>query len=611
MTVALDASSPALATTPIATSVTTAAFNPPSSTLLVATAISIDAPTSITNNGTALTWTLRKRSAADSVSIYTAPLPTGRTGMTVTANWGGTLGRSLKVDVFTGADLSVPIGADGTGASSTNAVTVTGYTSTNAGSRGVCGAYDSNTLGTPSSTDDEVAASNGAMRVVKATNTATAGTAVTFNLDAAGAGTPAWSWAAVEIRNGVVDATVPVPSNVVATTAIPAPALSTGSTVTPSPVAATVTIPDPSPSGGATVAPGVISATTVIAQPVLATGGNVTVGVDPIAAVATVPLPAFRTDSTVTPGAVAAVATVPLPHIQLPEHVNVSPAPLAVAVAIPPPVISTPILPGAGIDRPGQIEYGGFLIGSGTPYKFGTLSGFDDLPPGDDGSVVNPDDHGWTPGQIYAGQRVLTFTGTMKALPEEFEDVRDALIAATPYPKGSADLPLAIRILSRTYLVYGKMAPNGRQIIINPAYRVGFARVVLQWICGDPRVYGITLHTATLPNGGSIQAVNAGNTETRPAFRIPGPATNPQVTVVDTGRTMRFGIALAPGEYLDVDCRVGSALWMGTTNVLGSLSAASVPPKLFELPPGVSTLAYTATGSSVPIVNPQWRDATL
>lgn len=610
MTVALDASSPALATTPIATSVTTAAFNPPSSTLLVATAISIDAPTSITNNGTALTWTLRKRSAADSVSIYTAPLPTGRTGMTVTANWGGTLGRSLKVDVFTGADLSVPIGADGTGASSTNAVTVTGYTSTNAGSRGVCGAYDSNTLGTPSSTDDEVAASNGAMRVVKATNTATAGTAVTFNLDAAGAGTPAWSWAAVEIRNGVVDATVPVPSNVVATTAIPTPALSTGSTVTPSPVAATVTIPDPSPSGGATVAPGVISATTVIPQPVLATGGNVTVGVDPIAAVATVLAPAFRTDSKVTPGPIAAVATVPLPHIQLPEHVNVSPAPLAVAVAVPPPVISTPILPGAGITAPGQIEYDGFLLGGGTPYQMVELTGFDDLPAGDGGNVPRPAMPGSWAGRTLARDRTLTWTGFISVAPDTFEAVRNALINATPYPEGADDLPIAIRLLSTTYLVYGKIAPSGRIIGSGKRYRVGYAPVALQWICADPNVYGITIRTADLANGGTISVLNAGNTETRPSFRIPGPATNPTVRVVDTGRQMRFGIALAAGEYIDVDCRAGSALWMGTTNVLSSLSSASVPPLLFEFPPGTSQVTYTATGSGVPVINVLHRDAT-
>lgn len=196
--IAIDSSSPAIDGSSFSDVLTTSAFNPPDNSLLVATTLSNVAPQSITNNGAALTWTLRKQSSGGLVSIYTAPLTAGRTGMTVTASWLTTFTRSFKVDVITGADLSSPIGATGNGTSSTNAVTVTGYTSTVAGSRGLCGAIDGNDLGTPSSTDSAVT-NNSAMRIVKASNTATASSSVTFNLDAAGSGTPSWSWAAVEI----------------------------------------------------------------------------------------------------------------------------------------------------------------------------------------------------------------------------------------------------------------------------------------------------------------------------------------------------------------------------------------------------------------------------
>ncbi len=198
MAIDIDASSPAIVGSGIIDVVTTATFNPPDSSLMVATTLSNTVPTSITNNGAALTWTLRKASADQKVNIYTAPLTTGRTGMTVTATWATTFERALKVDVITGADLTTPIGATGTGTSSTNNVTVTGYSSTAAGSRGLCGANEDNNLGTPTSTDSAVTNQH-FIRVVKAANTATAATSVTFNLDAAGSGTPAWTWAAVEV----------------------------------------------------------------------------------------------------------------------------------------------------------------------------------------------------------------------------------------------------------------------------------------------------------------------------------------------------------------------------------------------------------------------------
>jgi len=198
LAVAIDASSPAISAQ-LSSSVTTDAFDPPSSLLVAVVMCATDAVMS--NNGTALTWTSRKQDTADFNSeIFTAPLATGRTGMTVTATGGG--GQlALKVYVITSADLSTPVGATGSGTSTTNNVTVNGYTSTVNGSRGIAAAVDGDGLGTPSSTDDESTFSLilSGMAVAKAANTATAGSNVTFNLDAAGVGTASWAWIAVEI----------------------------------------------------------------------------------------------------------------------------------------------------------------------------------------------------------------------------------------------------------------------------------------------------------------------------------------------------------------------------------------------------------------------------
>jgi hypothetical protein len=612
VTVAIDASSPSLQAG-LSNSLTTSAFNPPDNSVLVAVVIR-STGTTISTNGTALTWTSRKEDTdSGNIEIFTAPLVTGRTGMTVTASGATTGELALKVYVITGGDLSNPVGATGSGTSTANAPNVTGYTSTVAGSRGICGAFDQSARGLPTSTDDEAGYNlfSSGMSVAKAANTTPAGTAVTFNLDAGGTSTGNWYWIAVEILPLAAVPATATPSDVAAAAAVPAPTLSTGSTVTPSPVAAVAAVPDPGVSGGATATPGAVAATTTVPSPVIATGGNITIAVDTIAAVASVLTPTVLAGTTATPDAVAAVATVPLPHIQLPEHVNVAPAPLAVVVAVPPPVISTPILPGANITRPGQLEYDGFVIGSGTPYRMIGLAGFDDLPNADSGNSAEPADHGSRPGRTLARDRVLTWTGFIDCPPEQFEAARNALVNATPYPRGAEDLPIAVRVLSTTYLVYGKIAPGGRIISMGKGYRLGYAPVALQFLCADPRIYGITIRTADLANGGTISVLNTGNTETRPSFRIPGPAVNPTLRVVDTGRTMRFGINLAAGEYIDVDCRAGSALWMGEVNVLAALAnSTSVPPHLFEFLPGTSQVTYSATGGSVPVINVLWRDAT-
>lgn len=196
MAIAFDASSPAVVAG-IGTTLTTASFDPPGSALLVATVMGGNNP-AMSNNGSPLTWTSRIENTTE---IFTAQLVTGRTGMTVTVTSDDSVSWGMKLDVLTGADLTTPVGATGSGSSTTNNVTVNGYVSTIADSRGICGARDGNGLGLPSSTDDEAAWTSvfSGMRVAKAANTGTAGTTVTFNLDAAGSSTPSWTWAAVEI----------------------------------------------------------------------------------------------------------------------------------------------------------------------------------------------------------------------------------------------------------------------------------------------------------------------------------------------------------------------------------------------------------------------------
>lgn len=201
-----------VATSPAAVALTgtgtaTAAFSPGANTFLVAAVEgALSTGTTVTVSGGSLTWTQRATNSDGLGAInelWTAPCAAGAAGITVTTNGAWTAGQ-LKVYVLNDVLLASPIGNTGTGTSTTNNVTVSGYTSSVANSRGFCGAIDTSAQGLPVSTDDELgwtsAAVQSGMSITKFSNTGTSGTSVTFNLDAAGTSAPAWRWAAIEIK---------------------------------------------------------------------------------------------------------------------------------------------------------------------------------------------------------------------------------------------------------------------------------------------------------------------------------------------------------------------------------------------------------------------------
>ncbi|MEU4703401.1 hypothetical protein [Nonomuraea dietziae] len=199
-------------------------FDAPANSLLVAgwAGTSNDNPTI---NGGGLTWTARRRSANNRVAIWTAPCPTPKTGITITADDTDGLFGGLKVWILTGADNAAPAGATGANTSTANAVTVSGYTSTRPGSLGFCVAFESVIDGgagvMPTSTDvaeaysarDAYAGAGAGLFLRKAAAASAAGEVVTFRLDAAGTATASWEWAAVEILPPADQTPPTVPGN--------------------------------------------------------------------------------------------------------------------------------------------------------------------------------------------------------------------------------------------------------------------------------------------------------------------------------------------------------------------------------------------------------------
>jgi len=216
--ITVDASSPARVTSSGQVA-TTAGFNPPSNSLLVAVVnadsntSNVNGITTITNNGTPLTWSpIVEREDADSnagpgyVSAYYAVLPTERTDMTVTGTISGSslANISMKVYVVTGANLSSPIGASIEGSSTANNLTTVAYTSTAPNSLGFAAGTDWSANGVPTSLDIEngfhSAGFISGLSAYKSSVTSPSGSPVSLNLDAGGTGAAQWNWISFEIK---------------------------------------------------------------------------------------------------------------------------------------------------------------------------------------------------------------------------------------------------------------------------------------------------------------------------------------------------------------------------------------------------------------------------
>ncbi len=215
MAIAIDGSTPAIAST-TASPLTTASFTPPSGSLLVA-CISSDSnsgvnPTiGISNSGTAFTWTEQIRESAASggnsgcAVIFTAPVTVSQSmTVTVTSTSSSTaMDEAVQVYVLTGADTSSPVGATGSGSSVVNHITPTVYTSTVNNSWGFGAFTDWADLGAPTSADVAVTFSGigtAGAEIRKSAATTPVSTAVTLDYDAPGTAATALNWVAVEIK---------------------------------------------------------------------------------------------------------------------------------------------------------------------------------------------------------------------------------------------------------------------------------------------------------------------------------------------------------------------------------------------------------------------------
>lgn len=220
-------SSPAIVAANDLSTATTATFDVPANSVLVAVVgcdrsgrsgtFGVGETWTLSNSGAALSWSkavqrgdLEATTDYGSAAIFTAPVSSARTGMSVTASVTTSNGTAdsvvLALYVVPGASLSTPVGQTSSGFSTSNAFDTSGVTMTKSGSLLFVGAVDWNWLGNPTSSDLTYAGHSGTITSGISYITGwklggNAGVSTTGNIDGAGTSTARWTWVAAEIRS--------------------------------------------------------------------------------------------------------------------------------------------------------------------------------------------------------------------------------------------------------------------------------------------------------------------------------------------------------------------------------------------------------------------------
>ncbi|MEV5509053.1 phage distal tail protein [Streptomyces orinoci] len=292
------------------------------------------------------------------------------------------------------------------------------------------------------------------------------------------------------------------------------------------------------------------------------------------------------------------------------------------------------------VTAPGHIQFGDVLLGPGTPYRWQSLTGWEDSPGLDSGTVNRADAHGAWPGRLLAQPRTITVDGlVVRAEPGAVGAVVRHLAAATALRDG--ELPLVVRLDDSPPLLSWARCIR-RSVPVTRGYAAGVATGgALQFEATDPRRYALDeqLVTARLPTAepgldwhldpgpeglswpldfgppgatGALVAVNDGDAPVHPVISFRGPLTLPSLTNVATAERIEYDITLAPDDELLVDTAAGTVTLNHSASRLYTVTPQSVPEATFVLAPGTNNFAFRAApGSSDPraACSMRWRSA--
>ncbi|MFJ5923848.1 phage tail protein [Kitasatospora sp. NPDC092948] len=295
------------------------------------------------------------------------------------------------------------------------------------------------------------------------------------------------------------------------------------------------------------------------------------------------------------------------------------------------------------ITTDGQMEWRGLLLGERSPYAGRILTGWDDLPPLDDGTVLRAQQHGAVPGRLLARARVLSWDAEL--IPEDpaadalWPQYLAALRAATGIQQD--EQPLVVQLGGQRLQVMARV--TARTIPADQQYTWGYPKISLEWTCSDPLRYDTAAQSVQtgLPTAetglvwgspetglawgspaetglvwgspgstGDVLCTNAGDTSTGVAIEIHGPCVTPSITVYGTTTVLEYALTLTAADVLYIDTQAGTVL-LGGQDRQGTATARSVPEESVRIPPGDTVLSFRSADPATTAASAtvRWRSA--
>lgn len=283
--------------------------------------------------------------------------------------------------------------------------------------------------------------------------------------------------------------------------------------------------------------------------------------------------------------------------------------------------------------QPGHMQYGEFLLGPGTAWRWDELQGWEETPGLDSGSVLKASDHGAWPGIFYAQTRTVTASLVVRCEPGTMNGTLRQLAAATPIDS-SVEVPLVVQLDDDAPLVVFARCTR-RAFNVARGHRTGLARGAIEFEASDPRRYGLLEQSQTtgLPqpepgltwplvfpldfgvpgSTGNLDAFNSGDAPAHPVFTIQGPCSQPLIMNLTTGSLLEYDIDLSSTDTLYIDTNQGTVTLNGTTaNRLYTATTRSQPEGAFSFLPGSNAVAFRSDDSSpdpASTLTVTWRSA--
>lgn len=284
--------------------------------------------------------------------------------------------------------------------------------------------------------------------------------------------------------------------------------------------------------------------------------------------------------------------------------------------------------PGDLIVLPRQVEFGGLLLGAGTPYRWKELVGWDDMPGLDLSDAPRPNDHGDFAGTgLYQSRLPFLTLAVHGSTVEDTEELLRLLRTRMAYD--DTETPLVIRDAAGTLQAAARVI--ARTIPHQPNRTMGVADAGVQWKCSSPLRTGMVTRTAHLTQGagsggleypleypldygtpavgGSTTLVNDGEAPAPAVVTFHGPGNG--YGIAAAGQLLKFNLPLADGDTLTVDTHSGTVLLNGSSDRTGWIAPESAPPETWRIPPGDTSVRFTVTDDAGPstAVDIEWADS--